>query len=607
MRHDLVPAGLAAAAYALLELAFFVRRNLLLPWEPGHLVVGSMFLLVHGITAFGALVVAAALARRFAPGLAASLPPLAPLGTLILIHAVSHYRERVNARPRDLEGSLVTVALFAGIAAAVIWAAWLLRASERRARIGASAAGVVVIGLGLFRCFTVAPVGEAEPVAPRPELDWLAAVETAQRVLLFGVDGASWDVLEPLMAEERLPNLSALVERGRALRLESIRPTFSPVIWTSIATGKDRFQHGIHDVVQTQLPGGTTLPRSMNRTAFFTKTAARFLHFLHRAGLTKLTPYRSSDIGATSVFEAASEAGLATTRVEWYVSWPAGPLAGVNVTDRFHLQDPVGDPMPGAVWPGALGSPLLDHVVTPDDVPLDRILELVDTEGLSAGEASAWARARPRFVAEMRHNLARDLSTRNVAVDLLARDEEWRLFGLYFRAVDLAHHLTWSLRNATGDPAEHPELRLSTVVDRYHELIDGIIGEVLAEVPDDVTIVMLSDHGFEDRYQHARAPDGFAILAGPTVVHRDQDETKGAISVYDVAPTVATLLGLPVPSDLAGRARTDLLDPEFVDAHVPGPVTTWEREGRDAAATEGEDRAVEEAELERLRALGYIQ
>ena len=66
MRHGLLPAILAAVGYALLELEFFARRNLLLPWEPGHLVAGALFLLVHGVVAIGALLLSAVLAARFA-------------------------------------------------------------------------------------------------------------------------------------------------------------------------------------------------------------------------------------------------------------------------------------------------------------------------------------------------------------------------------------------------------------------------------------------------------------------------------------------------------------------------------------------------------------
>ena len=70
MRHGLLPAILAAVGYALLELEFFARRNLLLPWEPGHLVAGALFLLVHGVVAIGALLLSAvddSFAKRFPP------------------------------------------------------------------------------------------------------------------------------------------------------------------------------------------------------------------------------------------------------------------------------------------------------------------------------------------------------------------------------------------------------------------------------------------------------------------------------------------------------------------------------------------------------------
>ena len=180
---------------------------------------------------------------------------------------------------------------------------------------------------------------------------------------------------------------------------------------------------------------------------------------------------------------------------------------------------------------------------------------------------------------------------------------DWDLFGVYFRAVDLSHHLTWRLRDGAGDPASDPEVRFAPVIRRYHEFMDEIVGDVLARVPDDAVVIMLSDHGFEDRYAHSQAPDGFAILAGgPTVATRQ----RGRLGIYDVAPTVAALLGLPVAEDLDGAPRADLLEPAFLEAHPVRAISTWEREGREQAEA-GSDAAVDQAEIERLRALGYIQ
>jgi hypothetical protein len=135
--------------------------------------------------------------------------------------------------------------------------------------------------------------------------------------------------------------------------------------------------------------------------------------------------------------------------------------------------------------------------------------------------------------------------------------------------------------------------------------MDRIVGEVLAEVPAEAVVLMLSDHGFEDRFAHSRAPDGFAILAGGAVT---PSAARGRLSIYDVAPTVAALLGLPVAQDLDGRVREDLLDPEALRRFPVRPVSTWEREGREVVAGSGVDpEGALDSEIERLRALGYLK
>jgi len=589
------PALLGALAYALLETAFFGERNLLLPWRPVHFTLIPVFFVLHAAVALGALGAAHVAVRWFrCPG---AFVYFAPFGVLLGIHALSHYRERVNLLPRDVSGTLITLVLFAAPLVAAWVAARALRDRLPAARGIALGVAFALVAIGCVRMATVKPVGTRSDVEPRLESEVLEAVDTAQRVLVFGFDGASWVVVDKLIDEGRLPHLATLANRGRAFDLETIRPTFSPVIWTSVATGKDRFDHGIHDVVQTRLPGGTLLPRSIMRTGFYTKTTGAPFRYLSARGAFPLIPYRSSQITATSVFEAASEAGLSTSLVEWYVTWPTRSLSGIVVSDRFHLQSPE-SPSTDTVSPGALAPILASHIVLPNEELDSGVLALIDTTGLSGAEADAWLEEHRLFREEMRYNLARDLTTRNVAVDLLSRDQEWKLFGLYFRAVDLSHHLTWPYRN----DAQGREPRLSPVIDRYHEVMDGIVGEVLALVPDDAIVILLSDHGYETGYGHARAPDGFAIVAGgPTIPTAE----RGRISVYEIAPTVAALLGIPVAEDLAARPRLDLfgLGPE----HTVRSVSTWQRGDYEGPSEDDVPDGVDQSEIDRLRALGYIQ
>jgi hypothetical protein len=81
----------------------------------------------------------------------------------------------------------------------------------------------------------------------------IAAPADARRVVLFGVDGASWTVIDPLVAEGALPNFAKLAADGVHAELETVEPVNSPTVWTSIATGRSPSAHGISNFLQTAL------------------------------------------------------------------------------------------------------------------------------------------------------------------------------------------------------------------------------------------------------------------------------------------------------------------------------------------------------------------
>ena len=94
---------------------------------------------------------------------------------------------------------------------------------------------------------------------------WLGESQSASRtrVFLIGVDGASWDIIHSLAAENKIPNLQKLMERGASGYLDSFAwrkkvdkgyGLFCPIIWSSIATGKLPSKHGIEDF-RLPLPG----------------------------------------------------------------------------------------------------------------------------------------------------------------------------------------------------------------------------------------------------------------------------------------------------------------------------------------------------------------
>ena len=71
------------------------------------------------------------------------------------------------------------------------------------------------------------------------------------KILLFAIDGATWDIIDPLLEEGELPNLSRLIKSGARAPMITLTPTISPPIWTSIITGVYPDKHKITDFVTT--------------------------------------------------------------------------------------------------------------------------------------------------------------------------------------------------------------------------------------------------------------------------------------------------------------------------------------------------------------------
>ena len=81
------------------------------------------------------------------------------------------------------------------------------------------------------------------------------AERLAKRVLLIGWDAADWKVMSPLLDAGKMPALASLVDHGVMGNLATLEPPFSPMLWTSIATGHTADRHGIHHFVQPDESG----------------------------------------------------------------------------------------------------------------------------------------------------------------------------------------------------------------------------------------------------------------------------------------------------------------------------------------------------------------
>lgn len=424
-----------------------------------------------------------------------------------------------------------------------------------------------------------------------------------RRLVILCIDALDDKLLTDFIAEGWLPNLNNLLESGYYSVLRSEEPYFSPVIWTTIATGLPPREHGLTDF---------TLP---------TEEGDR-------------RPITAGDRVAPTFWEIVAEEGLPPITVNWFASWPAREMpVGVTLTSyawepRFtRVYRPIAgfESLPYRTWPEGImeevGTAIAHRpYIGEDGFPDGWRLETVERQ---SGNPLA-------------HYLTRDTLTANALLHLMDT-QDWRVAACYVEAADVACHLLWPAHalwweRYRGDPALVPprtpdylkaatENGWNTIIRDFYVWADRLIGAVLQELEPGDVLIVLSDHGFASVYPPADTPVGGGDVQRMSYWHDatgvlvmygagiKQGETGVEASIYDICPTVLALLGVPPAEDMPGRVLTDALEPVVAELLKEGPlsqlVPSYGREKpRSAPELTGE---LSKTELERLRAIGYLQ
>lgn len=402
---------------------------------------------------------------------------------------------------------------------------------------------------------------------------------TQEPILVLGVDSADWTLIDPLLGAGRMPHLQALVERGVRADLKSLVPLQkSPVIWTTIATGKRPAKHGIGDFITAE-------------------------QRVQTSELRKVAAY----------WEILGKLGRTQAVLGWWITYPATPVEGLLVSD--FLQYLPSDQRMGeaAVHPAAAWAEVEPLIVRPEDIGDDVLGRFVDLELLREhGEEAA------RLLVDLRTYLAGDLTYRALTRKYL-QPGAYDVYTVYFRGLDMTCHTYWRWREprySSIDPGDWRVEFLGGVIDAYYEFVDEMIGEVLALADPQSRVMLLSDHGFVGHRRVSgqlttgvkmHREDGVLVLAGPGV---RRGENLERAHVQDVMPTLLAMAGVPLARDLDGHLLGEAFEPnlqKWFDTLLTHSVETYEGlVPRSGARTEVDD-AVNEAMLEQLRSLGYIE
>ena len=403
------------------------------------------------------------------------------------------------------------------------------------------------------------------------------------KVLLVGWDAADWKVIRPLMDSGGMPNLQRLVREGASGRIATLHPPLSPMLWTSIATGKRPFQHGIHGFTEPMPDGSGVRPvTNLSRTS-------------------------------KALWNILSQSGLRSIVIGWWPSHPVEPINGVMVSDRYHRASrPLheGWPLPAdTVHPQELAGELAALRVHPDQLTPPMVERFIPL-------AREIDQDRDKRLAAFLRTLAECRSIQAAAAWLLDR-QPWDFLAVYFEALDHFCHsfMRYHPPRQSWIGARDFEIYHNVVAMAY-QFHDEMLGALLARAGEDTTVIVMSDHGFHpDHLRPSSIPD---IPAGPAIEHRDfgvlairgprikKDAALDGASVLDIAPTILTLLRLPVGQDMDGK----VLSQAFVDFPGVALIPSWEEvpgaDGRHPAHTRLDPIAASEA-MEQLIALGYIE
>ncbi len=446
----------------------------------------------------------------------------------------------------------------------------------------------------------------------------ITAPDPATRFVLIGLDGADWRYMEPLIARGDLPHIASLRERGAWGALKTFRPTRSPVIWTTIATGRQPRIHGVFSFTSRSLRGVYDPLPKLRYPAFV--GLERLYAILQSAAIVYESPVTSGARLVPAYWDLATAAHAPVDVVNWWVTWPAEPVLGHLVSERVYYFRFAAHGAPRETsrltYPEELYGDIEKLVMRPEEVRYEDARPYMDvSEEEFAAMMAGHARGKT-VEGEFGYLYSMHETTLRTALRLIeigrAKNGAPADLLVLFRNIDIACHAGLAeselVENHLGASAERIR-KFRRVVSEAYRAADRAIGEIV-DAFGPANVIVVSDHGFQLEkmqgsevleYHHERSPDGIFIAAGPAFAHG----RIGGMTVLDVMPLLAYLKGLPVADDLEGRVPIQAFDTAFVRSHPATSIASYgTRSAPTIAVASG---AADDAVMEHLRALGYVK
>jgi predicted AlkP superfamily phosphohydrolase/phosphomutase len=268
------------------------------------------------------------------------------------------------------------------------------------------------------------------------------------KVFIISLDGATWDVLRPLIKQGYLPNLAKMLSDGVGSELQSVVPPVTAPAWTSFMTGKNPSKHGVFD----------------------------FTHFDERDYSWKIN--NSDHIRTKTMWQLLSEKGKRVITLNLPYTYPPYEVDGIIVSG----------------W----DAPFLDGKFTyPESLSKEILQEFPDYADnldlpLSSNQPTKSDELFDRFVGKI---IAGAEQGTKLASRFL-QNEKWDVFMLHFQQTDWMQHNLWVyIEEACSANPQKSERAIKTR-DCYQSM-DRMVGDLFKLLDSNKTFkVVLSDHGF---------------------------------------------------------------------------------------------------------------
>ncbi len=418
------------------------------------------------------------------------------------------------------------------------------------------------------------------------------AREPVRKILFIGVDGADWIIINALLEKGKLPNLKKIIEGGATGPLRSIEPLLSPLIWTTMATGKLPEEHGVLNFTVEDPETGEKIP------------------------ITRMS--RKAD----AFWNMMSDYGRSVDIIGWLATYPAEKINGTMVTDRvgylaFASPEESGAPPPAAVYPPEHIDKIAGLLVNSTEVPFEEVERIIHIDQQTFDENKKMAFDPKNPVNNFILIYATASSYFKISKHLYDSDRP-DFFGVYFEIVDAVGHLFMPFAPPKrGDVSDEDYRKFKDAVDETYVFQDRIIGELLERIDDNTVVMIVSDHGFKSGDARLKASaeiwgghaaqwhrlSGIICLYGRGI--RPGFKIRNA-SVIDIAPTILALAGFPRVEDMPGKILADAFEPSLQEALNPTTVATLGRDRGDQPVGEEMSGVLDQAQLKKLEALGYL-